>query len=34
MLQPMLQSWLDEKLPGIIERLARAELARVMATRT
>jgi cell pole-organizing protein PopZ len=30
MLQPMLQSWLDEKLPGIIERLARAELARVI----
>jgi hypothetical protein len=30
MLQPMLQSWLEEKLSGIIERLARAELSRVI----
>jgi uncharacterized protein len=30
MLQPMLESWLERKLPSIIERLARAELARVM----
>lgn len=30
MLQPVLQSWLEEKLPGIIERLARAELSRVI----
>jgi cell pole-organizing protein PopZ len=30
MLQPMLQGWLEEKLPGIIERLAQTELSRVI----
>jgi cell pole-organizing protein PopZ len=29
MLRPMLQSWLDEHLPGIVERLVREEIARV-----
>lgn len=30
MLRPLLQSWLDENLPGIVERLVRAEIARVV----
>ena len=30
MLQPMLQGWLDVKLPGIVERLVTAELSRVI----
>src|SRR5437588_314113 len=30
MLRPMLQGWLDEKLPDILERLVRAELARAL----
>jgi cell pole-organizing protein PopZ len=30
MLRPMLQSWLDEHLPGIVERLVREEIARVI----
>lgn len=30
MLRPLLQSWLDEHLPGIVERLVREEIARVM----
>ena len=30
MLQPMLQGWLDAKLPGIVERLITAELSRVI----
>jgi cell pole-organizing protein PopZ len=30
MLRPMLQTWLDEKLPDILERLVRAELARAL----
>ena len=30
MLRPMLQGWLDEKLPEILERLVRAELARAL----
>ncbi len=29
-LRPMLQAWLDEKLPGIAERLVQAELSRAM----
>jgi len=29
MLRPMLQSWLDEHLPDIVERLVREEIARV-----
>lgn len=29
MLRPMLKSWLDENLPGIVERLVRAEIERV-----
>src|SRR5229473_760538 len=31
MLRPMLQSWLDEHLPGIVEQLVREEIARVVA---
>ena len=30
MLRPMLQSWLDEHLPGVVERLVRDEIARVV----
>jgi hypothetical protein len=30
MLRPMLQSWLDKNLPGIVERLVREEIARVV----
>jgi hypothetical protein len=30
MLRPMLQSWLDEHLPAIVERLVREEIARVV----
>src|SRR5437660_4171189 len=30
MLRPMLQGWLDQKLPDILERLVRAELARAL----
>ena len=30
MLRPLLQSWLDEHLPGIVERLVRDEIARVV----
>jgi cell pole-organizing protein PopZ len=29
MLRPMLQSWLDDNLPGLVERLVRAEIERV-----
>ena len=29
-LRPMLQAWLDENLPGLVERLVRAEIARVV----
>ena len=29
MLRPMLKQWLDENLPGIVERLVRAEIQRV-----
>jgi uncharacterized protein len=31
-LRPMLQAWLDENLPGLVERLVRAEIARVVGT--
>jgi uncharacterized protein len=30
MLRPMLQTWLDENLPAIVERLVREEIARVV----
>jgi hypothetical protein len=30
MLRPMLQSWLDEHLPGMVERLVREEITRVV----
>ena len=30
MLRPLLQTWLDEHLPGIVERLVREEIARVV----
>lgn len=29
MLRPMLKAWLDENLPGVVERLVRAEIERV-----
>ncbi len=29
MLRPMLKTWLDENLPGIVERLVRAEIERI-----
>ena len=31
-LRPMLQTWLDENLPDLVERLVRAEIARVVGT--
>jgi hypothetical protein len=33
LLRPMLKSWLDENLPGMVERLVRAELERVTRNR-
>ncbi len=30
LLRPLLKAWLDENLPEIVERLARAEIARVV----
>jgi uncharacterized protein len=33
LLRPMLKSWLDENLPGIVERLVRAEIERVTRNR-
>ena len=29
MLRPMLKGWLDDNLPGMVERLVRAEIERV-----
>ena len=29
MLRPMLKSWLDDNLPGLVERLVRSEIERV-----
>ena len=29
MLRPMLREWLDDNLPGMVERLVRAEIERV-----
>jgi cell pole-organizing protein PopZ len=29
LLRPMLKTWLDENLPGMVERLVRAEIERV-----
>jgi cell pole-organizing protein PopZ len=29
MLRPMLQTWLDDNLPALVERLVRAEIERV-----
>ena len=29
LLRPMLQEWLDDNLPGIVEKLVRAEIERV-----
>jgi cell pole-organizing protein PopZ len=31
MMRPMLQGWLDDTLPDLIESLVRAELTRVIA---
>jgi uncharacterized protein len=33
MLRPMLKSWLDDNLPGLVERLVRAEIERVARAR-
>jgi len=30
MLRPLLQAWLDDHLPGIVERLVREEIGRVV----
>ena len=29
MLRPMLKSWLDDNLPGLVERIVKAEIERV-----
>lgn len=29
LLRPMLKSWLDENLPGMVERMVRAEIERI-----
>ena len=29
MLRPMLKAWLDDNLPGLVERIVRAEIERV-----
>jgi uncharacterized protein len=29
MMRPMLKDWLDENLPGLVERIVRAEIERV-----
>lgn len=34
MLRPMLKSWLDDNLPGLVERLVRTEIERVSRGRT
>ena len=34
MLQPLLKTWLDDNLPGLVERLVRAEIERVSRGRT
>jgi len=31
MLRPMLKSWLDDNLPGLVERIVKAEIERVRA---
>jgi hypothetical protein len=30
MLRPLLQTWLDENLPGVVERLVQEEIARIV----
>jgi cell pole-organizing protein PopZ len=34
MLRPMLKTWLDDNLPGMVERLVRAEIERVSRGRS
>lgn len=34
MLRPMLKSWLDDNLPGLVERIVRAEIERVSRGRS
>ena len=34
MLRPMLKAWLDDNLPGMVERIVRAEIERVSRGRT
>jgi cell pole-organizing protein PopZ len=33
MLRPMLKAWLDDNLPGMVERMVRAEIERVSRSR-
>ena len=34
MLRPMLKSWLDDNLPGVVDRIVRAEIERVSRGRS
>jgi hypothetical protein len=34
MLRPMLKTWLDDNLPGMVERIVRAEIERVSRGRS
>jgi cell pole-organizing protein PopZ len=34
MLRPMLKAWLDDNLPGLVERIVRAEIERVSRGRS
>ena len=34
MLRPMLKSWLDDNLPGMVERIVKAEIERVSRGRS
>ena len=34
MLRPMLKAWLDDNLPGMVERIVRAEIERVSRGRS
>jgi hypothetical protein len=34
MMRPMLKAWLDDNLPGLVERVVRAEIERVSRDRS
>jgi cell pole-organizing protein PopZ len=34
LIRPMLKTWLDDNLPGLVERLVRAEIERVTRRRS